>query len=68
MEVLILNGTPLNSRDYIMSVHRGVRFKRFHTYTNASHSLWSLREVVVKEGFNFEWNTSELLRLDCVRS
>ena len=25
MEVLILNRTPLNSRDYIMSVHRGIR-------------------------------------------
>ena len=44
-------------------------FKSFiHTETYFFHNLWSLREMVVNEGFNFEWDTFEFLRLDYVRS
>ena len=43
MEVLILNGTPLNSRDNIMSVHRGDGGLNIHCF---KHNLGKSLEVL----------------------
>ena len=68
MEVLILNGTLLNSWDYIIFVYRGGHWWRFIlSQTSFFHSLRSFREVVVNRGINLEWNALEFLWLDHVR-